>query len=38
VDIDGHASEKKVQEALEALAQHCTFVKILGTYPKTLPP
>src|ERR1700729_2825253 len=34
VDIDGHASEQKVQQALEALAQHCTFVKILGTYPK----
>jgi chorismate mutase/prephenate dehydratase len=37
VDIDGHASEPKVQEALEALGHHCTFVKILGTYPKTLP-
>jgi len=37
VDIDGHASETKVQEALEELAKHCTFVKILGTYPKTSP-
>ncbi|EDY17502.1 chorismate mutase [Chthoniobacter flavus Ellin428] len=37
VDIDGHASEEKVQQALEGLSQHCTFVKILGTYPKTLP-
>ena len=37
VDIDGHAGEEKVQQALEALAQHCTFVKILGTYPKTSP-
>jgi len=37
VDIDGHASEEKVQQALEALSQHCTFVKILGTYPKTSP-
>src|SRR4051794_25576840 len=37
VDIDGHASEEKVEKALEALAEHCTFVKILGTYPKTLP-
>ena len=37
VDIDGHAGEEKVQQALAALAQHCTFVKILGTYPKTLP-
>jgi len=37
VDIDGHATEKKVRQALEALGQHCTFVKILGTYPKTSP-
>jgi chorismate mutase / prephenate dehydratase len=37
VDIDGHASEQTVQQALEALAQHCTFVKILGTYPRTSP-
>lgn len=35
VDIDGHASEQKVEEALDALGKHCTFVKILGTYPKT---
>nr|MDQ3624238.1 prephenate dehydratase [Verrucomicrobiota bacterium] len=34
VDIDGHASETKVVEALEELAKHCTFVKVLGTYPK----
>ena len=37
VDIDGHVSEEKVQKALEALGEHCTFVKILGTYPKTTP-
>jgi chorismate mutase/prephenate dehydratase len=37
VDIDGHASETTVQAALEELAKHCTFVKILGTYPKTSP-
>src|ERR1700677_754425 len=35
VDIDGHASEEKVKAALEELEKHCTFVKILGTYPKT---
>lgn len=33
-DIDGHASEPKVMEALDQLQQHCTFLKILGTYPK----
>jgi len=37
VDIDGHASEEKVKAALEELEKHCTFVKILGTYPKTPP-
>jgi chorismate mutase/prephenate dehydratase len=37
VDIDGHATEEKVKAALEELEKHCTFVKILGTYPKTSP-
>ena len=35
VDIDGHATEKSVVEALDQLQKHCTFVKILGTYPKS---
>lgn len=35
VDIDGHAGEPQVKQALEELEKHCTFVKILGTYPKT---
>lgn len=34
VDIDGHAGEKLVAEALAELEKHCTFVKILGTYPQ----
>ena len=34
-DVDGHASEPRLQEALTELETHCTFVKILGTYPKT---
>ena len=33
-DVDGHATEPRVQEALAELEQHCTFIKILGTYPK----
>ncbi len=36
-DVDGHATEPQLQEALSELEKHCTFVKILGTYPKTLP-
>ena len=35
VDVDGHASEPKLVEALAQVEQHCSFVKILGTYPKT---
>lgn len=34
-DVDGHASETKLQDALNELEKHCTFMKILGTYPKT---
>ncbi len=34
-DVDGHASEPKLEEALSQLEKHCNFVKILGTYPKT---
>ncbi|HYR59352.1 MAG TPA: prephenate dehydratase [Chthoniobacteraceae bacterium] len=35
VDVDGHASEPTLKEALAELEKHCTFVKILGTYPKS---
>jgi chorismate mutase/prephenate dehydratase len=35
VDIEGHCSDEKVVEALDALGKHCTFVKILGSYPNT---
>jgi len=34
VDIDGHATDPLLVEALAALARHCTFIKILGSYPK----
>ncbi len=37
VDIDGHAGEDRVKQAIDELEKHCTFVKILGTYPKTSP-
>jgi chorismate mutase/prephenate dehydratase len=35
VDIDGHSTEELVANAIDELQKHCTFVKILGTYPKT---
>ncbi len=34
-DVDGHAGEPQLVEALAELETHCTFVKILGTYPRT---
>jgi chorismate mutase / prephenate dehydratase len=35
VDVDGHADQTPLKDAIEELAKHCTLVKILGTYPKT---
>lgn len=33
VDLHGHAHSVEVAEAVEALRAHCSFVKILGSYP-----
>jgi chorismate mutase/prephenate dehydratase len=33
VDIDGHVSSPKVAKAVKLLEQHCSFVKVLGSYP-----
>jgi chorismate mutase/prephenate dehydratase len=35
VDVDGHITDKKVVRALNELKKHCTFVKILGSYPRS---
>ena len=34
VDIEGHAQDALVIEALKALGECCTLVKVLGSYPK----
>jgi chorismate mutase/prephenate dehydratase len=34
VDFIGHVSEERVQKVLAELAEHCQFVKILGSYPR----
>jgi chorismate mutase/prephenate dehydratase len=34
LDFEGHRSEKRCAEALEALAKSGAFLKILGSYPK----
>ena len=36
VDIEGHAHDEKVIQALDDLQKHCTFVKILGSYPNSI--
>ena len=33
VDCDGHANDLKVVRAIKQLEEHCTFVKVLGSYP-----
>jgi chorismate mutase/prephenate dehydratase len=34
VDLLGHISDKKVQDALDELEKNCMFLKVLGSYPK----
>ncbi len=36
VDIEGHAQEEKVAQALAELKQQAAFFKILGSYPLAL--
>ena len=33
VDLEGHAEDKKVDEALREMEKHCVFLKVLGSYP-----
>jgi len=35
VDVLGHCEDSMVQTALRGLGQHCSFVKVLGSYPNT---
>ena len=34
VDLIGHVQEPKIQDALEKVAEHCTELRVLGSYPK----
>jgi chorismate mutase/prephenate dehydratase len=34
IDFLGHVSEPRVQAGLKALARHCVFLKVLGSYPR----
>ncbi len=33
VDIEGHEKEPKVARAIASLSEHCSLVKVLGSYP-----
>ena len=33
VDCDGHAEDRKVARAIGQLQEHCSFLKVLGSYP-----
>ena len=35
VDCDGHYEDARVGRAIEHLQSHCTFVKVLGSYPNS---
>jgi chorismate mutase / prephenate dehydratase len=35
VDLAGHCEDEKVAQALAELRQHCSLVKLLGSYPNT---
>lgn len=34
VDLEGHAQEEQLRRALEDLAEHCTLLTVLGSYPR----
>jgi chorismate mutase/prephenate dehydratase len=33
IDCDGHMQDRKVENAIRHLGEHCNFVKVLGSYP-----
>ncbi len=35
VDCDGHSEDRRVARAITELGNHCTFVKVLGSYPNS---
>ncbi len=35
LDMEGHITDKKIKQAIDKLEQQCSFIKILGSYPKS---
>jgi len=38
VDLDGHITDKDIDTAVKELDEVCSFLKVLGSYPKSWPP
>lgn len=38
VDVDGHKADDSVRDALEAIAEKVSMLKVLGSYPRYTPP
>ena len=38
VDVDGHKADDSVRDALEAIAEKVSMLKVLGSYPRYAPP
>lgn len=36
VDLEGHLEDKKVQETITRMKEQCLFLKVLGSYPKSV--
>jgi len=36
LDLEGHLSQPEIAAAVEELRSHCQFVKVLGSYPRTI--
>jgi chorismate mutase/prephenate dehydratase len=36
VDLEGHLEDKKVQETIAKMKEQCLFLKVLGSYPKSV--
>src|SRR5689334_12784163 len=35
IDCDGHVQDRKVENAIRHLGEHCNFVKVLGSFPNS---
>ena len=36
VDLKGHREDRKVKQSIQSLEKHCSFLKILGSYPSSI--